>query len=224
MASAARWLPPVDKRAALIFAVALALLLAPWPLLGRAFGALFSAYANGVTRVLGLGGEATPRFSLPPGGEAPAEDGGAWAVQLTARGADGAAPESAPVFLDTRVLGYTPVAVLLALAAASRLPRRRRLEVFAFALACLLARTAAAIALPVARTFEGARAAWAFGPFAELLWFGLIMPPVMSYATPLLAWWTGFALTTPPDAPATKRGDRRARGRGGQREQREQRD
>jgi hypothetical protein len=220
MASPARWLPPVDKRAAAVFALALALLLAPWPVLGRAFGAVFSVYANGVTRGLGLGGEATPRFSLPPRGQATAEDGGDWAVQLAAPTDGAAVADGAPMLLDTRVLGYTPIAVLLALAAASRLARRRRLQVFAFALACLLARTATAIALPVARTFEGARAGWAFGPVAELAWFGLIMPPVMSYATPLLAWWTGFALTTPPEAAArasheARGGARRPRGRRG---------
>jgi hypothetical protein len=211
MAATARWLPPVDKRSVLLFAVALALLLAPWPSLGRAFGAAFSAYANGVTRGLGLCGVAAPRFALPQRGRAGAKDGGEWAIQLGTQVIDVA--DGPPRLLDTRVLGYTPLAVLLALGVASRLPRRRRVLVLAFSFACLLGRTALAIALPVARAFGGERAGWAFGPIAELVWFGLITPPVMSYATPLLAWWTGFALTTPPDAPTAKPGKRVARGR-----------
>jgi hypothetical protein len=195
-------LPPIDRRAALAFAVALAALLAPWPGVGRAFAAAFGAYANVVTSMLDLGGEAPPRFSRPPRGVATSEDGGDWAVALAV---DAKAEEGLPILLDTRVLAYTPVAVLLALAVGSRLSRRRRLMVLGFGLLVLLARTALAIALPVARRFEGTRAGWAFGPIAEIVWFGLVTPPVMSYATPLLAWWTGFALTTPAAASSRRR-------------------
>ncbi|HVZ74966.1 MAG TPA: hypothetical protein VHJ20_21440 [Polyangia bacterium] len=193
-----RLLPPVDKRGVLVFVVAIAVLLVPWPFLGRAFATVFSGYANVVTRVFDLGGDAEPRFSVPPRGRASTEDGGDWAVALAGRDA----PADQAMLLDTRVLGYTPVAVLLALAVASRLPRRRRLLVLALASACLLARAAAAIALPVARAFDADRTGWAFGTFAEVVWFGAIMPPAMSYATPLVAWWIGFALTTENAVPA----------------------
>ena len=64
MTAPTRWMPAVDRRAVLVFALALAGLLAPWPGLGRGFAFVFCGYANGVTGVLGLGGDAAPRFSL----------------------------------------------------------------------------------------------------------------------------------------------------------------
>src|SRR5258708_21630560 len=33
------------------------------------------------------------------------------------------------------------------------------------------------------------------GLLAEVVWWVLIAPPVMSYATPLLAWWVALAIT-----------------------------
>jgi hypothetical protein len=214
VAPAARWLPEVDRRWAIRLAVALVLLLSPWPGVGRGFAAIFSGYANVVVAAGGLGGDARPRFSLPPQGQARAEDGGAWAVRLAASGAD---DSDTGLLLDTRILGYTPLAVALALVAASRLPRRRRLRVLGFALACLLLRTGLAIALPVARAFSATRTGWAFGPVPETLWFAFLTPPAMSYATPIAAWWLGFALTTPrASPPVSARSERPARrSRGG---------
>jgi hypothetical protein len=193
--------PAVSRRSALVFVVAIAALLAPWPVLPRAFGATFSAFGNVVAAVLGPGGDARPRFSLPARGQATADDGGDWAVQLQAAGETGP-----PRLLDTRILGYTPVAVLLAIAVASALPRRRRLRVFTIAAGVVAARTALAITLPLARAFSDADG-WASGRVGEVLWFSVVTPPALSYATPLVAWWLGFALTTPdvPPAPCAAR-------------------
>jgi hypothetical protein len=197
----------VSLRSALVFAVALAAMLAPWPMLPRAFGAVFSTFGNVVAAVLGPRGDAGPRFSLPARGRATSDDGGDWAVQLCA--ADDAQP---PLLLDTRILGYTPVAVLLAIAVASGLPRRRRMRVLSIAAGLVAARTALAISLSLARAFGDADG-WASGRVGELLWFSLITPPALSYATPLLAWWLGFALTTSHVASADERA-RRPRSRG----------
>jgi len=193
-----RWFPSVGWRPVLMFAALVIVLLGPWPGYGRAFGVLFSAYGNGVVRALGLGGSSAPRFAPPTPLARRDPEVGDWVVTLSVAGAD-AGDQVMP--LDARILGYTPLAIFLALTVATPIGRRRKLKVLAIGLAFLLARLAVAIALPVARALGAASPGWASGLLAEVVWWVLIAPPVMSYATPLLAWWVALAITELP-APA----------------------
>jgi hypothetical protein len=191
------WLPAIRPRQALIFLAVAVALLAPWPRLGRAFVPAFAAYGNLIAGTLDL--PARPRFWPPVAGEATRADGGDWAVRVAPR------DPGEGTLLDTRVLGYTPFAILVALVAALRTEARRRLLVLAGAAALLLARLGLAIALPLARAYDTpAGAAWAFGAPAELAWNVVVTPPASAYVAPLLAWWLALALTT-PRAPAAAR-------------------
>ncbi len=166
------------------------LLLAPWPALGQAFGALFSRFGNAVIIVTGVGGSAEPRFSatLPADSDA-ALGTGDWNVWLAAtRG-----QTALPLPLETRILGYTPIALLLALTLAFAVPWRRKLRMLGIGLALLLVRLAIAIALPVGRAFSARRAPP--GPITEIVWYVLIDLPAMSYVAPLFGWWIAFTLT-----------------------------
>jgi hypothetical protein len=189
------WLPAIGRRELAVFAVLVVLLLAPWPRLGRAFVAFFGAYGNVLVGALDTGDAAPPRFGPPQPGEVGAADGGEWAVIL--RSGDRALP------LDTRIIGYTPLAIFLALALATPVPRRRKAIILSGGLAFLLARLAFAVMAPLGSTRLGLAAA---------LWTVLIASPVMSYAAPLAVWWVAFALTT-PKAVATSRGPWRRGGK-----------
>jgi hypothetical protein len=197
---AVAWLPRVDRRAVVVFGVLVVLLLAPWPRLGRAFGTLFSAYGNVLVASRQTALDAPPRFEVPLPDEVSAADGGQWAVLL--RTGDQALP------LDTRIIAYTPLAIFLALALATPLPRRRKVIVIASGGAFLLTRLAFAVLVPVGRAFGHGGSASTLGAFAEIGWTVLVTPPVMSYATPLAAWWVALALTT-PRAPARASTERR---------------
>jgi hypothetical protein len=205
------WLPRIDlpgvRRGAATFLVLAVLFLAPWPGLPRAFTPVFAGFATVVARVVAGSAPVRPTFTVPAVGQVAPADGGAWAV-LYAPDVD--APEDARTPLDTRILGYTPLAMFLALALATRAPRRRKLIILALGLGALMLRLAAAVALPVARSLGALRSGSALAPVAELVWWALLMPPTMSYATPLAIWWALFAWTTPPDAAAPRAVRRRA--------------
>ena len=198
----AAWLPPIGRRALLLFAALVVLLLAPWPGWGRAFGVAFSAYGNILVTLSGAAGDPPPRFEVPAAGQVGTEDGGAWAVVLRA------GQQALP--LDTRIIAYTPLAIFLALALATPVPRRRKLFVLAGGLAFLLARLAFAVLVPLERAFGGGAAGLALGTLAGIAWTVLVTPPVMSYAAPLAAWGVAVALTT-PRAPAAQERARRTR-------------
>jgi hypothetical protein len=198
----AAWLPTLDRRAVIVFGVLVVLLLAPWPRLGRAFGALFSAYGNVLLASRETALAAPPRFEVPPPNEVSAAEGGQWAVVL--RTGDQSLP------LDTRIIAYTPLAIFLALALATPVPLRRKVIVLAGGGAFLLARLAFAVLVPVGRAF-GPRGSSTLGAVADIAWTVLVTPPVMSYATPLAAWWLAVALTTAraPGLVSTTRSRRR---------------
>jgi hypothetical protein len=189
----AAWLPSIDRRAVGVFVVLVVALLAPWPRLGRAFGAAFSVYGNALVASRETVPDAPARFEVPPSGEVSAADGGPWAVVLRT------GARSFP--LDTRIIAYTPFAIFLALALATPVPIRRKVIVLAGGGAFLLARLAFAVLVPIGRVLGAGRADSTFGAFAEITWTIFVSPPVMSYATPLAAWWLALALTT-PRAPA----------------------
>jgi hypothetical protein len=200
----AAWLPPIQRRALIIFAALVVLLLVPWPGWGRTFATGFSVYGNGLVAVAGGWNGPPPRFEVPARGAIAARDGGPWAVVLAGEH---------PMPLDTRILAYTPFAIFFALALATPVPPRRRLIILAAGLACLLARLAFAVLVPLARAFGGGRSDSTLAWLADVGWTVFVSPPVMSYATPLAVWLLGVALTTPRPARAPSRRAARSRGR-----------
>jgi hypothetical protein len=181
--------PAVIRRFFVTFAITALLLLLPWPRWGRIFSALFSGYANVVVSVFVGGSDDTLRFSVPTAEARRRPEIGEWTVLLTANG-------GRQTDLDTRILGYTPLAVFAALVIATPVPRRRRAKIAAGGGAIVLARLACAIALPVARSLGERGPGWAFGTVPEVIWLALISPPAMSYVTAALGWWVALALTT----------------------------
>ena len=179
------------------FMFALGLLLAPWPGWGRLVSTGFSAYANGLAHTLGIGESEEQQFYAPGTGERVGSDDD-WVVWLSRRDVPGGAPPRASI--DARIFAYTPIAVLLALAFATALPRRRKLVAVALGLSAMLIRLSLVIVLP-------ARA------FAEIFWLVLINPPVMSYLTPLLVWWIALTVTTPRPLEGAATPAARQRGR-----------
>ena len=176
---------------ALFFALAVALL-APWPGAGRLFGPFFCAFGNTVIVAVGAGGDSEPRFSLPPWGPVTTEAGATdWTVWLAATRGGGQA--RSPLPLETRILGWTPLALSLALTLGFSVSWRRKLRMLGIGLALLLVRLAIAIALPVSRAFTPH--ATAPGPISEIVWYVLIDLPAMSYVAPLFAWWIAFTAT-----------------------------
>jgi hypothetical protein len=202
--SAAAWLPPIDRRAIVGFAVLVVLLLAPWPGLGRTFGVLFSSFGNVLVALQETKLAAPPRFEVPAPGAVSAADGGQWAVAL--RVGDQSFP------LDTRIIAYTPLAIFLALALATPVSRRRKVIILAGGGAFLLVRLAFAVLVPLGRAFNPGAAASTLGTFAEVTWTVLVTPPVMSYATPLAVWWLALALTIPRVSSPAATGPRRRAG------------
>jgi hypothetical protein len=208
--------PAISRRVVVILAVALVVLLAPWPRLGRLYAGAFSVFGNGVVWTFGIGGEARPRFSLPDASERQSAEVDDWTVMLAATGGSG----SPRLPLSTRILGYTPGAIFFALLAAAPLPARRRWKIAGIGGAILLARLAAAIAIPVARAF-GQLDGSGPGLVAEVAWGSLIDQPALSYVSPLFAWGIGFLLTasragrrhSPKVVGAVGKSVRRGRGR-----------
>jgi len=189
-----RLFPEIDRKAAAVFAGAVLILLAPWPGYGRVFRTFFSGFGNAVLAVTGAGAASDPGFKSNPPADLPPDAGldhPAWTVWVgAARGPLAAGP---PVPLDTRILGYTPLALLLALVAASAIPWRRRAAVLGVGASLLLLRLAVAIAMAVGRGFgqSGDRPS----ALAEIIWYLLVDLPAMSYVAPLAAWVAGLAAT-----------------------------
>src|SRR5262249_55897854 len=124
-----------------------------------------------------------------------------WTVMLAATGG-----RSSPrIPLSTRIFGYTPGAIFIALLIAAPLPLRRRWEIAVLGGAILLVRLGVAIAIPVAQAFGQLGGASGAGLVAEVAWGSLIDEPALSYISPLLAWGIGFLLTAPRSGRATRR-------------------
>ncbi len=189
-AGPARLFPAITPRTVVVFVAALVILLGPWPGYGRVFRTFFSGFGNAVLAVTGAGVAADPVFSASPPAGASIESA-AWTVWLAAtRGPAAAGP---PMALDTRILGYTPLAMLAALVTASAIPWRRRAAVFATGASLLLTRLAIAIAMAVGRAFgsSGDRP----GALTEIVWYVLVDVPAMTYVAPLVGWIVGLAVT-----------------------------
>jgi hypothetical protein len=204
----ATWSTAAVRRFLATFAVAVVLLLAPWPRWGRAFSHLFSGYANFVVDAFVLEDEAMARFRPPTPEDRRRSDVKEWSVMLSAK-------DAGETVLDTRILGYTPLAVFAALVLATPVDRRRKVKILFGGGAVVLARLACAIALPVARALGAQGPSWAFGTVAEVSWWAFISPPAMSYVTGAFGWWIAFALTSRRGAAAgiSRGGGRRASAR-----------
>jgi hypothetical protein len=184
-----------QPRVVLRVAVMMLLLLAPWPGVGRLFAAGFALYANAVVQSLRLeSAGARPPVSLPTDVQRrePAVDD--WTVMLSA---DLAGSDGSVMPLGVRILGYTPVAIFVALVLGIPMAWRRRLAIGALGTFILSARLAAAIAIPVARAFGRLGAQTTAGVAAEAAWDSLIDQPALSYVTPLVAWSVSFLATKP---------------------------
>ena len=126
----------INATAVLALCLGLALLLlAPWPGYGRLFRPLFCAFGNAVIVVVGAGGDSAPRFSTQPGAAPTMRDGSTtdWTVWLAASGGDG--PSRPPLPLETKILGYTPLALSLALTLSFAVSWRRKLRMLGIGLA-----------------------------------------------------------------------------------------
>lgn len=194
---------PIGRRVVLVFAGVLLALLAPWPRYGRVFAGGFSAYANGTVWVLSLGGGAQPKFAIPTAAEREDPDVDDWTVMLSSTVAAERGGQGMP--LGTRILGYTPFAIFVALIAATAVPARRRLAITVIGVAILFARLGVAIALPVARAVGQLGANSGFGLAAEVAWGSFIDQPALSYVTPLFAWGVGLLVTASPSSNSIHR-------------------
>ena len=186
---------PIGRRAVLVFAGVLLVLLAPWPRYGRVFAGGFSAYGNATVWMLGQAGGAQPRFATPTATEREEPDVDDWTVMLSSTAVAERGGQRMP--LGIRILGYTPFAIFAALIAATAMPARRRSRVAAVGAAILFARLAVAIALPVARAFGQLGGDSGLGLAAEVTWGTFIDQPALSYVTPLFAWGIGLLVTAP---------------------------
>jgi hypothetical protein len=186
-------LPRVKKRSLAVFAVSIALLLAPIPACGRAFTPVFSGFGN---MVMAFTGNARLRdFHFVPArlGVPGADE---WSVALASvSGGDGGSGASQA--LETRLLGYTPLAILTALALATPIAMGRKIRLLLIGYGLLLARLAAAIALPLERMTGGFDSGSFSGALAEIVWWSLINPPIMTYLPTLLIWWVLVAVSQP---------------------------
>jgi hypothetical protein len=125
-----------------------------------------------------------------------------WTVMLSSVGG----PRETERFpLSTRILGYTPFAIFVALVAAGPMTGRRRWKAAVIGASILLVRLAIAIALPVGRAFGQHDGDGGTGIAAEMAWTSLVDEPALSYVSPLLAWGIGLLLTSPRHARGAHR-------------------
>jgi hypothetical protein len=169
------WSKPL-ARGALVFG----LLAAPWPGVPRFYTGVLAA---GLDAVLGTPGPpAELRFRGAP------LNSSSWELQVRVTSIDtGQFLETA---LDARRTGYLPAAVFVALAFASRLPRKRKAMVVALGLALLHSLSL----LPVLSFFSGRLPIVAFELSApsrvivDVLYRSLVAPLGMAFALPALLW------------------------------------
>ena len=209
MASRALPLPKrVAWHAGATFAIALAVLLAPWPGLGAACARVFSTPYNllGVERVLGSG----LSIHLEPVSAAfqrQIHTSPAWHVLLRAGSGSHGGPRMA---FDTRGAFYLPVATFAAFLLAARVwnfkhPRRAlaagALVLFSFTTLAITVATLSFLALPAVGgiTLGATARVW-----LETLFLGWFAAPGMGYAAALLAaacaWLVGSGFERPRDS------------------------
>lgn len=188
-------LPP--KRELLAFAgkftIAFVLLMVPWRWLGDAYSLAFSMASTVALEAVVDEREFAIRFE-------PTAD--PWGVRFL--GTDVRKGTLTELPIEAREIGYVPAATLFALVFASSIDLKRRRTVLLSGMGVVGGRTALAVGLPVAH-FVGALSAGSLADgLARTIFYALIEPPDMAYATPLVAFLFALALSRPsrPGLPA----------------------
>jgi hypothetical protein len=169
--------------------VLFALLVAPWPFVGRAYGRSVAAIARMAAAVAGSG--ATIRIGAGGGQESASDP---WHLRIHAE--DPSTGEYVGTVLDLRRAGYLASAVFAALVLATPLRARRRLGLLLGGLALLQALPL----LPLLSFFSGKLPVRVFDfgsttrAMIELGYHILVAPPGMAYAVPGLAWLLGVCV------------------------------
>jgi hypothetical protein len=164
------------------FLLALALLLPPWPAIGRAYGRAVGAWTD-----LTLSPAAAPvklRFTVPAADD---PGGSSWELRVHAEDPSG---RYVGTVLDLRRSGYIASAVFAALALATPLRWKQRLVLMGAGLAILQLLPL----LPLLSFFSGKLPVRAFqlgaatSAAVEIAYHALVAPPGMAYAVPALLW------------------------------------
>jgi hypothetical protein len=199
-----------DRRTVASFAIAfvvfLAILMAPWPGLGIAYGRAVTATGN--LFVAGHAFESGASLVFEDASEGTSAKKFAWQTRLVVRNAAG---RRVNVPIDLRTLAYLPTAAFVALALA--LPfrdRRRKGFVAIVGLALMQPITAFLVALPLFPFLGGGGPIRVFelgsvsSSLMEVAYRALVAPPGMTYAIPALLFLALVALTDPKTKPGAK--------------------
>jgi hypothetical protein len=177
------------------FAILFALVMIPWPGLGRAFNETFSLVASIAVDACVEDPEVIARFH-PANPENPDEASlDAWDTVFSVSRSRSEPPLEVP--LPLRRLAYVPLATFVALALATPLERRRKLRVLGWGLGLLLVRLALTIALPIARNFEVVEKGTALDWGMRVVYYGLLEPPNLMYGAPVVTWFLLLLATDP---------------------------
>lgn len=184
------------------FLLLLALLLYPWPLVGRLFVQAFDVAANiGVAAALN-DPEAQAHFAAADVAASDEPSAGEWNTVLSIQ--RGASDALTTISLGVRRLGYVPLATFVALVLVTPVERRRKLAIGTVGISLLLLRLSLAVALPLARAFGTLANDSPGGWLASVLYYSLIEPPNLMYAAPVVTWAVLVLFAAPPIALSAK--------------------
>jgi hypothetical protein len=175
------------------FAIAFVLLMVPWRWVGDAYSLTFSMVSTVALETVIDEREFKLRFE-------PTAD--PWGVRFL--GTDVRTGTTTELPIEAREMGYVPAATLVALVFASSIDVKRRRTVLLSGLGVLGARVALGVGLPIAH-FVGTLPAGSLADgVARTIFYALIEPPDMAYATPLVAFLFALAFSR-PRSPALAR-------------------
>jgi len=185
------------------FVVLFALVMIPWPGLGRAFNEAFSLAASIAVDACVEDPSVIARFH-PANPELPDQSSlDAWDTVFSVSRARGEPPLQLPLAL--RRVAYVPLATFLALVLATPVDRRRKLRILGWGLALLLVRLALTIALPIARNFEAIERDTVLDWIVRVVYYGLLEPPNLMYGAPVVTWFLLLVATEPEGLAGTVR-------------------
>ncbi|HTB77079.1 MAG TPA: hypothetical protein VK762_27730 [Polyangiaceae bacterium] len=185
------------------FALFFALVMIPWPGLGRVFNATFSVIASMAVDACIDDPDVLARFH-PADPEKPDEASlGVWDTVFSVTRARDDAPLKVP--LPLRRLAYVPLATFVALALATPVIRPRKLRILRWGLALLLFRLALTVALPIARNLEAFGRDSVLDWLARVVYYGLLEPPNLMYGAPVVVWFLLLFATSPGQFDRTLR-------------------
>jgi len=178
-------------RGAAEFVLVLALLLAPWPGLDRAFSGAFSRSANALGFERRLDSGTLMRLEAPSEADLAARAHGGWHAML--RVANETTGKATRLAFNTRATTYVPLAALMAFLVAVRAWRRER-PLLGIATGALMTLTFSGLALALASArflalprVGALRLEPTQQALVDTLFLGVIVPPGMAYVVPLLA-------------------------------------